>query len=90
MTRSLVPFGTRFPSLFDDFRREMDGLMSRFGIDQALACSAVGAPDTVATWMRAFVEQLDPDELILTANVHDAAARRYSFELAMRALSSGR
>ena len=28
-----------------------------------------------------------PDELILTANVHEPAARRYSFELAMQALS---
>lgn len=30
MTSTLVPFGTRHPSLFDDFRREMDGLISRF------------------------------------------------------------
>jgi len=59
----------------------------RFGIDQALACSAVGAPDTVAAWVRAFVARLEPDELILTANVHDPAARLRSFELAMRALS---
>jgi luciferase family oxidoreductase group 1 len=60
----------------------------RFGIDQALSCSAVGAPGTVAAWMRAFVARLQPDELILTANVHDPAARRYSFELAMQALSA--
>jgi HSP20 family protein len=30
MVTSLTPFGTRFPSVFSDFRREMDGLMSRF------------------------------------------------------------
>lgn len=30
MTTSLTPFGTRHPHLFDDFRREIDGVMSRF------------------------------------------------------------
>lgn len=30
MTTSLVPFGTRFPHVFGDFRREMDTLMDRF------------------------------------------------------------
>ena len=30
MTTSLVPFGTRYPSLFEDFRREVDSLMNRF------------------------------------------------------------
>ena len=30
MTTALTPFGTRYPQIFDDFRREMDSLMSRF------------------------------------------------------------
>lgn len=30
MVRGLVPFATRTPSLFDNFRREMDDLMSQF------------------------------------------------------------
>lgn len=30
MTNTLVPFNTRYPSLFEDFRREMDNLVSRF------------------------------------------------------------
>lgn len=55
------------------------------GIDAALACSAVGAPDTVRAAMQAFSDRHRPDELILTANVFDPAARLHSFALAMDA-----
>ncbi|HET8941866.1 MAG TPA: LLM class flavin-dependent oxidoreductase [Rudaea sp.] len=55
------------------------------GVDSALACAVVGAPDTVRTGMRAFVQTHRPDELILTANVFDHAARLRSFALAMQA-----
>ena len=54
--------------------------------DAALACSAVGSPATVREGVRAFVERHRPDELILTANIHDPDARLRSFELAMEAL----
>ena len=30
MTNTLVPFNIRYPSLVEDFRREMDGLLNRF------------------------------------------------------------
>ena len=30
MTTSLIPFGTQTPSVFEDFRREVDSLMNRF------------------------------------------------------------
>ena len=30
MTTSLIPFETRYPEMFEDFRREVDGLMNRF------------------------------------------------------------
>ena len=56
------------------------------GVADALACSAVGSPDTVRAKIAAFVERHRPDELILTANVHDPAARLRSFELAMAAV----
>ena len=54
-------------------------------IDTALACRAVGAPGTVRAAMAAFVERHRPDELILTANIFDHAARVRSFQLAMEA-----
>jgi hypothetical protein len=49
----------------------------------------VGAPDTVRTGMQAFVQQHRPDELLLTANVFDHAARLRSFALAMEAWREG-
>ena len=52
-------------------------------VDRALACSVVGAPATVREGMAAFVARHRPDELIVTANVHDHAARLRSYELAM-------
>ena len=54
-------------------------------IDSTLACRAVGAPATVRAQMQAFVDRHRPDELILTANIFDHAARVRSFELAMEA-----
>jgi len=60
--------------------------MEKAGIEQALACSAVGSPSTVAAWVSAFVERHQPDELIVTANVFDPDARLRSYALAMDAL----
>jgi luciferase family oxidoreductase group 1 len=57
------------------------------GIDAALACRAVGAPDTVRDAMLGFVRRYRPDELMLTTNVFDHAARLRSFALAMQAWS---
>ncbi len=55
-------------------------------IEQALSCSAVGAPDTVRAGIEAFITRHRPDELILTANIFDHAARLHSFTLAAEAL----
>lgn len=60
--------------------------VEKAGIDQALACSAVGSPATVAAWVDAFVARHRPDELIVTANIHDPEARLRSYALAMEAL----
>ncbi len=50
-------------------------------IDHALAVSFVGAPETVRDGLRNLVEQTGADELMLTAMIHDHAARLRSFEL---------
>jgi luciferase family oxidoreductase group 1 len=59
------------------------------GVDAALACAVVGSPATVRDGMRAFVAQHQPDELLLTANVFEHAARLRSFALAMEAWRAG-
>ncbi|MFC7302291.1 LLM class flavin-dependent oxidoreductase [Cognatiluteimonas weifangensis] len=55
------------------------------GVDRALACAVVGAPATVRAGIAAFVARHRPDELLLTANIFDHAARMRSFALAMQA-----
>ena len=57
----------------------------RHMIDSTLACRAVGAPATVRAQMQAFVDRHQPEELVLTANIFDHAARVRSFELTMDA-----
>ncbi|MEP6938896.1 MAG: LLM class flavin-dependent oxidoreductase [Rudaea sp.] len=57
------------------------------GVDRALACAAVGSPATVRSGVQAFVARHRPDELMITANIFDHAARVRSFELAMTAIS---
>jgi luciferase family oxidoreductase group 1 len=56
-------------------------------IDHALACSVVGSPVNVRDGIEAFVARHRPDELILTANIHDHGARVRSFELVMHAMA---
>ena len=58
------------------------------GVDAALACAVVGAPDTVRAGLQAFAQAHRPDELLLTANVFDHAARLRSFALVMDAAVS--
>jgi luciferase family oxidoreductase group 1 len=56
------------------------------GVDRALACAVVGDPATVRAGVDAFIARHRPDELLLTANVFDHAARERSFGMAMEAL----
>jgi len=50
-------------------------------LEEVLACAAVGAPDTVASRLRSLVAATGADELILTAQIYDHAARVRSFEI---------
>jgi luciferase family oxidoreductase group 1 len=51
-------------------------------IDHALAYSAVGSAETVERELRAIIEEVKPDELMITGHFHDHAARLRSFEIA--------
>ncbi|AOZ08398.1 LLM class flavin-dependent oxidoreductase [Cupriavidus malaysiensis] len=55
-------------------------------IRRSLACSVVGDAAGVRAGLQRFIEDLRPDELMLTAQVFDHGARRRSFELAAQAL----
>jgi luciferase family oxidoreductase group 1 len=56
--------------------------MERVGVEQALAYSVVGAPDTVRRGLETFIAETRADELMLTAQIYDHAARLRSFEIA--------
>jgi len=60
-------------------------LAEKMGVEQALACAVVGDPGTVRDGLAAFIDRHRPDELMVTANIFDHAARKRSFELAMQA-----
>ena len=51
-------------------------------LERALACAVVGGPATLQEGVAAFIARHRPDELLITANVFEHAARRHSFELA--------
>ncbi|MCH8618219.1 LLM class flavin-dependent oxidoreductase [Undibacterium sp. TS12] len=51
-------------------------------LEQVLSCSAIGAPDTITEKMQAFIERTGADELMITAQIHDHAARLHSYEIA--------
>jgi alkanesulfonate monooxygenase SsuD/methylene tetrahydromethanopterin reductase-like flavin-dependent oxidoreductase (luciferase family) len=55
-------------------------------IGRSLACSVVGDPEGVRNGLRNFIEDLQPDELMLTAQIHDFEARLQSFEIAAQAM----
>jgi luciferase family oxidoreductase group 1 len=53
-----------------------------------LACSAVGSPDTIRRGLASFIDRTRPDELMLTSQIFDHAARLRSYEIAADALNS--
>jgi luciferase family oxidoreductase group 1 len=59
-------------------------------LDDVLSCSAIGSPATVRRSLRAFVERTGADELMITSQVFDHAARLRSYEItAQVALAPG-
>ncbi|WP_295973553.1 LLM class flavin-dependent oxidoreductase [uncultured Xanthomonas sp.] len=54
----------------------------KLGVERALACTVLGDVNAVAQGLSDFVARHRPDELLLTANIHDHAARLRSFQLA--------
>ncbi|MFA5521710.1 MAG: LLM class flavin-dependent oxidoreductase [Castellaniella sp.] len=64
---------------------ESAGPDARAIVHHALACSAVGGPDTVRRELSAFIERTRPDELMINANIHDHLARLKAYRIAAEA-----
>ena len=57
------------------------GPMERSVLDQALAVSVVGSPDTVRHGLEEFIRKTGGDELMVTSQIFDHEARLRSFEI---------
>jgi luciferase family oxidoreductase group 1 len=51
-------------------------------LSEVLSCSAIGSPSTVRDAVAAFIERTHADELMITAQIFDHAARLRSYEIA--------
>jgi len=56
-------------------------LPERMMLDSVLSCSAIGSRVTVAHQLRAFIEKTKPDELMITSQIYDHAARLRAYEI---------
>jgi len=70
----------RLPPPVENFDRDLDPV-ARTMLNQALSCAVVGSPETVKQGVEAFIARTGADELMVTAQVFDHAARVRSFEM---------
>jgi luciferase family oxidoreductase group 1 len=57
-------------------------------LDHVLSCSAIGAPDTIKTAVKAFIERTKADELIIACSVFDHEKRKRSLDIAAEAFAN--
>jgi luciferase family oxidoreductase group 1 len=73
----------------------VEGYMARIGpqermiLEQVLSCASIGTPESVQSDLRNFVERTRADELMITCQIFDHAARLRSFEIAVQAFADG-
>ncbi|PZW46821.1 luciferase family oxidoreductase group 1 [Humitalea rosea] len=70
----------KLPAPREGFAEGLDPRLQAM-LDQSLSCSIVGGPETVRQGLRDFVASTGADELMVTAQIHDHAARLRSFAI---------
>jgi luciferase family oxidoreductase group 1 len=71
----------------------VEGYLERVGreeraiLDQVLSCASIGTLETVRSDLREFLARTGADELMITSQIFDHAARLRSFEIAAQALT---
>lgn len=68
------------PAPVENYDADLDP-MAKAMLAQALSCAIVGSPQTVRTGLDAFIRRTGADELMVTAQMFDHAARIRSFEI---------
>jgi luciferase family oxidoreductase group 1 len=61
--------------------RESVGPQENALLDSVLSCAAIGSPQTVRDQLLAFIERTGADELMITSQIFDHAARLRSYEI---------
>ncbi|MFS4579977.1 LLM class flavin-dependent oxidoreductase [Phaeobacter sp. C3_T13_0] len=77
----------KLPAPIDDISKHLAPPILA-GVNEALRISATGSKPTVAADLSAIVEHYQPDEVIITGQIHDHDARLRSFEIAAEVLST--
>ncbi|MCE8536505.1 LLM class flavin-dependent oxidoreductase [Ruegeria pomeroyi] len=77
----------KLPTPVDDIAAHLDRA-TLAGVNAALSVSAVGSPETVRADLTRIIDRYQPDEVILTGQIHDHTARKRSFEIAAGILRS--
>ncbi|HBK05170.1 MAG TPA: alkane 1-monooxygenase [Acetobacteraceae bacterium] len=70
----------KLPPPVDDMESGLDR-SGKAMLADALSCSVVGGPETIRQGVEAFVKSTGADELMVTAQIFDHAARKRSFEI---------
>jgi luciferase family oxidoreductase group 1 len=76
----------RLPPPLPGYRDKL-GPAERALLDNVLSCAAIGAPDTVRRELQAFIARTAADELMITSQIFDHAARLRSYEIAAQVRS---
>lgn len=70
----------RLPPPLADYPKQL-GPSERALLNSVLSCAAIGSPDTVRASLQAFVQRTGADELMITSQIFDHAARLRSYEI---------
>ena len=71
---------TRLPPPMRDYLNQI-GPQAQALLDHTLSCSAIGSPETVSASLKAFIERTGANELMITSQIFDHAARLRSYEI---------
>jgi luciferase family oxidoreductase group 1 len=71
---------SKLPPPVKDYRATL-GPHENAMLDSVLSCSAIGAADSVLAQMKSFIASTQPDELMITSQIHEHGARLRSYEI---------
>jgi luciferase family oxidoreductase group 1 len=71
---------TQLPPPLEGYESQLPPAASAM-LAEVLSASAIGSPDTVRRAIAAFIERTKPDELMVTSQIFDHAARLRSYEI---------